>query len=982
MPVNNGDAAKLSRCVLFAAALASGVVAGGAPWAAATPGLPPSPGFSAILPPGESGTVAAGAFLQNQIDGKCADFGPHFCDRLDPYLSWQWDGDSLRTSPTAQPGDTVETLREGAVRILRDAATGEPHIWGAPDRDTSGAAAQASSLANMAYGIGVAEAEDRLFQLEIFRRAGEGTLSELLGPSMLHYDEQYRRDTETSLERATETAAHLDPVARAGLDGYVAGINEIIARDTRNPTLLPAEFTLLADTPMRPWTEGDSLAIGTLEIKAEAEAGGQEMVVASDLQKLAAAGRGIAGAAGLLDDWYFRQDQSTPPSIPPGSGTAAGPGPAVYAFSAADTRTRLSSLPPGLATWPEAGVNLAGRGTPTAVSGQNLVARTIFTLGLPHFGSNAVAVAPAHTTFGGALLYGGPQAGYDVPAVFERLEAHAVGLDVAGVAVPGSGPLVVIGHTPSVAWSITTGQDDQVDSYLERVRRDPANPGGADLQVWYRGSWRRVESRVETFRYRALNNPLPVATSVTPPVYETVTTRVYRTRHAGIPSPIVALQWDAGGATGWAISKTRAFWNTATTSGKVFENIGFADGPGSFGAAVLATPPAFNFMYADAAGHIGYWHAGIVPLRAPGHDPRLPAAGDGSMDWVGYLSEQQTPHVLDPPQGWIASWNNRAALNFPDSGDGTVWGTNQRVLGLQRDIAARLDAGRIDAAGLSGVMEAVGSHDLPARLYFRDILLRLREPRSGAPALSAPAREALSRVGAWNGDVYYPYGANPATVADPAATIFDRWFHDLEDAVLRPVFEPVGPSPWTVNGFDDATTGPADGGRSEFFDNLEPIVLHAVQAVPTIPLHIDWLPAWATGATRQERIDHLSAVVLERAVAELSSKQGYKTTDQKKWLEPSLHTTYMSLGAGSVPDQPFQNRGVFAILAAFPAPTRPAGGTSRPLPAPPRAPVSTRRRLPATGAGDGGAALGMLAAMVGLLALAWARRRWPSSREP
>src|SRR5207302_6654581 len=117
--------------------------------------------------------------------------------------------------------------------------------------------------------------------------------------SYLRYDEEYRRDAETDAERNQDIAAHLSPTDQAALDGYVAGVNDVIGRVQTNPTLLPAEFTLLQDLPIRPWTRDDTLAIGTLELKAEAEAGGQELVAAAALQKVASAGRSLAGAAGV-----------------------------------------------------------------------------------------------------------------------------------------------------------------------------------------------------------------------------------------------------------------------------------------------------------------------------------------------------------------------------------------------------------------------------------------------------------------------------------------------------------------------------------------------------------------------------------------------------------------------------------------------------------------------------------------------------------
>src|SRR5205823_14572851 len=169
-----------------------------------------------------------------------------------------------------------------------------------------------------------------------------------------------------------------------------------------------------------------------------------------------------------------------------------------------------------------------------------------------------------------------------------------------------------------------------------------------------------------------------------------------------------------------------------------------------------------------------------------------------------------------------------------------------------------------------------------------------------------------------------------------------------------------------VDSFDDATTGAADGGRDEFFDNLHPVVLHAVQTTPSIPLHLDWLPPSATGATHDQRVDSLSAAALERAVTDLTT--GFGTGDQSKWLDPVHTTTYMSESAADLPPQPFENRGVYGLLAAYPAspPAGIASGGNAPV-------VTPRPRLPATGHAGSRAALALLAA--GLFLRFRSRRR-------
>lgn len=61
-----------------------------------------------------------------------------------------------------------------AVRVVRD-NFGVSHIF------ATGAVEQAIEE-NICFGVGYAQAEERLFQMNVLRRAGEGTLSELVGP--------------------------------------------------------------------------------------------------------------------------------------------------------------------------------------------------------------------------------------------------------------------------------------------------------------------------------------------------------------------------------------------------------------------------------------------------------------------------------------------------------------------------------------------------------------------------------------------------------------------------------------------------------------------------------------------------------------------------------------------------------------------------------------------------------------------------------
>jgi penicillin amidase len=69
--------------------------------------------------------------------------------------------------------------------------------------------------------------------------------------------------------------------------------------------------------------------------------------------------------------------------------------------------------------------------------------------------------------------------------------------------------------------------------------------------------------------------------------------------------------------------------------------------------------PAQNFVYADIDGNIGYRTGGRLPIRTTG-GPTLPFPGwTEEYDWNGFVPFDQMPHVFNPPEGFIATANNK-----------------------------------------------------------------------------------------------------------------------------------------------------------------------------------------------------------------------------------------------------------------------------------------------------------------------------------
>ena len=852
--------------------------------ATSTHGAPAPPGPSAltVLPPGNGSTITLPGYLKNQFTGSCADLGPHECDQLDLYKDWRFKGASLSPDADHVAGAVSEDDPASGVRIVHD-SWGVPHIFAVgPDEQTI--------EERLAYGIGFAQAEDRLFQMEIFRRAGEGRLSELLGKDYIEMDVVMRRDVETSAERTAQAAAMLTPGQRASLQRYADGINAVIRRDTTNPRLLPAGFALTTDLPIAPWTISDAIAIQILETKAVAESSGNELGYGGFARRLAAR-YGVTEAVDILDDVQLTADPATAFSVPhlqSAASTTDGLSYDFISYTRADTAARLGELP--------AGIEAADR---EVLTGKQAYADATRSLGLPKFGSNAWAIAPSKSTTGRAMLWGAPQVSYYVPPPLQEMEIVGGVTDARGVGVPGAGPGLVIGYNRHVAWSLTSAQDDQVDTYIDRIRRS-----GQGYEYFWRGAWRPVEARRETIRVR-LTTPdtTPQVGAVPLPVYTDHMITFYRTFHGppGHALPCVVSSIDD--SAGVAYCKVRAFWNTELGTGLAVVGAAQASNLSQFDAAARLSVAGFNFIYADDAGHIAYWHTGTIPIRVPGHDPRLPAPGDGSFDWRGFLSPELWPSVVDPTQGWLASWNNKPQASWPDAGDGTLWGGTQRA---HEPMMLLASSGQLDASGMWHVAQTTGQTDLRATLGFKPFLTSL----AGDANLTAVERAAVQQVAGWDGTAFYPGGAEHSAngtetgkVAGAGFPIMEAWFHAMEARVGAPVFAPIVGSNVAAGVRAFTRTPGTTSPEFEFFDDYDQFLFDVLSG-----------RAHAAPYLGGSTVANVSRAALDDAIAALTKAQG---PNPAAWRATMPQISFFALDVGSIGTIPWENRGTWGQVVAF-----------------------------------------------------------------
>ncbi len=469
------------------------------------------------------------------------------------------------------------------------------------------------------WAEGYTEAEDRLWQMETFRRGALGQAAELRGRAALGSDRDLLRCGYIA-EELREMFESGGERFRAAVTAYTEGVNARL----RQAADLPPEYGKLGEKP-RPWAETDCVAIGIMMARRFGEAGDIEITAARVFEQLARKA-GEDNAHRIMRDLLRDRDPAAPTTLndhlrekappPEEKGLRSAPGMGDAAFAA----------------W------RAGREEARAARER---------LGLPVYsGSNAWVVAPRKSATGNAMLYGGPMMGFGTPAICNEIHLVAEGLNVAGMSFPGV-PGVMIGWNDRLAWTTTSGGADLVDVYTLEL-----NPDDPD-EYRYRGGWRKFEAVEREIRVRG-----------------------------GAPEKARALRSVHGPLAGEPDRKNlrahalrMSFWKREHRTFEAVLDFNFARGLEDFERGVRKIVTSHNFFCATADGRIGFWYCGAHPVRKAGHDVRFPQTGDGSMDWEGILPFEKWPQAVDPPCGFFANWNNKPARDWEPGGFGKVfWG--------------------------------------------------------------------------------------------------------------------------------------------------------------------------------------------------------------------------------------------------------------------------------------------------------------------
>ena len=518
----------------------------------------------------------------------------------------------------------ASTLGNGVALVYRD-EWGVPHIT-------------AKDTGDVYYAMGYAMAQDRMFEMDLFRRATAGRLGEVFGDLMLSSDIEMRTLGIYKIANDTWNGLYpnviVPPDVKADLQQFSNGTNDYIATlraavgQPNQFDVIPHEYTLLwllTGLPLNDilpynWTAQDSLSIAGYMGLSLTDTSGGEMT------------RGAF--ASNVDSVY-----AAPPYNLPNLTDFLMP---------TGWINMTTIMPPGCSPLGQEGFG----------GMQGITDSVNELLGLSGFaGSNNWVVNGSLTETGNAMLCNDPHLDLQFPGINWQVQARSEEFNVIGCAIPG-GPVIYTGHNDRFAFGVTNLGADIVDMYYYVSNA---------THYWYVDHWEPFTVTYETIYNLTTPIILAVNSTIHGPIVET-----------GMSPPFdkMAFRWagreygygEVVGFSEMMRAKNLTEWRQSLTHMSVIIQ---------------------NFVYADKEGNIAWSPSGAIPVRDPSNVAipggtlpptygSLPSNGSaGQNEWIIDPSTNKTfwiPRATSPaplPSPWNNTYSDPISLPYcenPDQG--------------------------------------------------------------------------------------------------------------------------------------------------------------------------------------------------------------------------------------------------------------------------------------------------------------------------
>lgn len=407
-------------------------------------------------------------------------------------------------------------------------------------------------------------------------------------------------------------------------------------------------------------------------------------------------------------------------------------------------------------------------------------------------GSNNWAVSGQKTRSGAPILCNDPHLELTFPSIWYEMQLSTPTMNVYGATFPGS-PSIIIGFNDDIAFGFTNAQRDVKDYY--RIRFKDASK----KEYWFNGEWKPAQLRIEEIRVKNA-----------PAVYDTIAYTIF-----GPAMYDESFTSDVSGTNALAV---RWVAHDPSNEGAMWFKLNRAKNYNDYLQAIKPYAcPGQNMIFASKTGDIALWQQGKFPAQWTGQGQYIMPGEDSSYLWQGFIPQEENPHVINPPEGFIQSANQRPVdssysyfipgnyitsrgITIADSLNRMQGITPQAMMGLQNNYYSSLAA---DAVPL-----------LLKYLYTDD--------------LNAKETAFLNDIKNWD------FNVQPDS---RAATIYQTWFDSLESAIWSDDFAKTAQPTMRP---DDLTTVELllRDSASAYIDNINTEINETLQQQVTQAFHL------------------------------------------------------------------------------------------------------------------------------------------------
>ncbi len=307
----------------------------------------------------------------------------------------------LYTTLPVYEGEIKSAFIKDNVEVYRD-SLGVPYILAVNEPDA-------------AFAMGYLHAQERLFAMDLARRAGAGRLSEIFGTRTVPFDKMFR--TIGIKKIVDENIKQINPHTLDVLKSYSNGVNQYI-KDAGNR--LPVEFDLLRYDPYK-WTPEHSLIIGRMLAYELNISWWTDFAFTHLVERF-----GDEKASEIIPQY----DEKMPVIIP-------------------DAGKSVSSLPLDYIR-------------------TNQKFRSFMGMNGTHIGSNNWVVNGNKSASGKPIIANDTHLSLGAPSKWYVAVVKSPGWNAAGFTIPGI-PVIIIGKNDNISWAVTNIMLDDTDFYKEQI---------------------------------------------------------------------------------------------------------------------------------------------------------------------------------------------------------------------------------------------------------------------------------------------------------------------------------------------------------------------------------------------------------------------------------------------------------------------------------------------------------------------------------